>query len=321
MSESSGQGPEMDALRAEVRTAMETRNISTPQAAKQIGLGYSTLQAFMAAKYSGDNWKIAELLRKWLHSLAAAAERRTIVPSATPFVATPTALAFLDVLEHAQFVPDLVIITGGAGVGKTTAAEEHQRRQPNVWLMTAKPSVSSTSAVLDAICEALTVTETVASRRNRALIRRLTGTQGLLIVDEAQHLTTQALDELRSIHDEAKIGLALMGNHEVYARLEGGSRKPQFAQLYSRVGMRIARPRPLAGDVEALLEAAQIEGVDERKLLRTIAAKPGALRGMAKTLRVAGILAASDGDAVTRQHLVDAWARISDTPHPGEQAA
>ena len=41
---------------------------------------------------------------------------------------------------------------------------------------------------------------------------RVRGTHGLLIVDEAQHLDTRALEVLRGLHDQAGIGLALMGN-------------------------------------------------------------------------------------------------------------
>lgn len=67
-------------------------------------------------------------------------------------------------------------------------------------------------------------------KRSRATSSRLKGTQGLLIVDEAQHLSAGAIDQLRAVHDRAEVGLALLGNEEVWSRIDGGGRKAQ-AQL------------------------------------------------------------------------------------------
>jgi len=320
MSESSGIGPEMDALRDEMRVALDTYSVTVPDAAKRMGVGYSTLSAWMGGKYSGDNGKIAAEVRKWLAAQAAAADRRAAMPALPTFIVTPTASAFLDGLEHAQAVPDLVTISGGPGVGKTLACQEYARTHQNVWIVTGRPSVSSTHAILETICYALGLREATVSRRNAAVVRRVMGTQGLLIVDEANHLTTPALDELRSIHDEARIGLALVGNEEIYGRLEGGGRRAEFAQLFSRVGMRMRRARPLAADVNALLDAAGVSGDAERRLMRAIAAKPGALRGAAKTLRIAQMLANADGVALNVAHIGTAWARLSDSAPVAEAA-
>ena len=314
MSESSGIGPEMDALRDELLRALEERGAAVADAARQMTrVGYSTLQAWLKSSYKGDNGRIATEVRRWLSMLAVAAERRAVAPSRTQFVETPTALAFIAVLRHAQVMPDVVTITGGPGVGKTLAAEEYARQHPNVWIFTARPTVATPSAVLDRLCHVTGVREPTVSRRNWAIVSRVTGTRGLLIIDEANHLTTAALDELRSIHDEATIGLALMGNEQVYARLDGGGRQAEFAQLFSRVGLRLRRPKPLPGDVAALLDAAGIAGEPERKLLRTIAAKPGALRGATKCLTIAEMLAAEDGVPVAASHIGAAWARLTDS--------
>ena len=87
---------------------------------------------------------------------------------------------------------------------------------------------------------------------------------------------TTAIDQLRSMHDAAGVGLALVGSPLVRERLGGAN--PHLAQLFSRVGMRLRREKPLTGDVAALLAAWGIEGEAERKLVGWIARKPGALR-------------------------------------------
>ena len=78
----------------------------------------------------------------------------------------------------------------------------------------------------------------------RMIVQRLQGTKGLLIIDEAQHLSLLALESLRSIHDATACGLVLMGNESVYANLSG-RRSAEFAHLFSRVGMVLKLENPL----------------------------------------------------------------------------
>lgn len=312
------EGPvDHEAIRAAVR---ETGMVAT-DAAKQSGVAYSTLSAFMNGKYAGDNDKVARALTTWLESRSAGARTRALMPSKPKFVKTPTADAILAAMEHAQYIQDLVVISGGAGVGKTTACEHYQRNNPNVWLATAEPSLSSTHAMLEYLCEVIGIAEKAPNRRSRSIVLRVKGSGGLLIVDEAQHLKSEALDQLRTLHDKGEIGVALVGNEQVYARLEGGSRRPEFAQLFSRVGMRVSRARPLAKDIEVILDAAGVTGNEERRLLRAVAKKPGALRGLQKCLRVAHMIANGAGaESVDAGHIQAAWSKLADTaPLEGEQ--
>jgi DNA transposition AAA+ family ATPase len=122
--------------------------------------------------------------------------------------------------------------------------------------------------------------------------------------------------------DQAGIGIALLGNETVYARLEGGTRAAQYAQLFSRVGMRLARPRALKGDIEKLLDAWEIGGREERALLLAIAKKPGALRNLTKVVRMAHMLAGAEGaERVAEAHLRMAWERLSSGASLGGEGA
>lgn len=321
MGETTGHAtPQFDELRQRFREVTAAREMSISEAARRAGVAPSTLAAWAAGKYAGDNGRVAKDVEVWLRSLDDERIARLGAPSLPTFVDTPSAQAFTAVLSHAQYVPDLVVITGGAGVGKTTAARRYRAEKPNVWMMTGEPSMASSHAMLEYMCDVLGVDEPSPSRRSRAIVRKIISTQGLVIVDEAQHLTTPALEQLRAIHDKAAIGFALLGNAEVYSRLDGGGRKAQFAQLFSRVGMRLARARPLAKDVETLLDAAGVTGAAERKMLRGVAASPGALRSMSKVLRVANMLAADEGGTLDQRHLAEAWARLSDNAQIAEVA-
>ena len=310
---------EHDKLRAAVRTDGRPMTVIS----QEIGLAYGTFSVWMGGKDAGDNERIAQAVAKWLATRGARAAAREVLPRAPSYIATPSAKAFTTTLEYAQYAPDLVIISGGAGVGKTTAADEYRRGHPNVWLFTARPSFSTMQPMLEQLLVTLDTTERAASRRSGAIIRRMIGSQGLLIVDEAQHLQVGALDELRSIQDASGVGLALVGNETVYSRLEGQGRTPQYAQLFSRIGMRTQRATPLVADVDALIDAWGITNPGQRRTLRAIGRKPGALRGMTKVLRVAHMLSAGDAaepGVLTEDHIKAAWSRLSDTAVEGAAA-
>ena len=56
-------------------------------------------------------------------------------------------------------------------------------------------------------------------------------------MDEAQHLTVRAIEHLRSISDEAGVGVCFVGNEQIYTKLLG-SHKADFAQLFSRIAIK-----------------------------------------------------------------------------------
>jgi hypothetical protein len=208
---------------------------------------------------------------------------------------------------------DLVVIYGGAGLGKTRSVRQYAATRPNVWIATMSPATSTPSACLDEICEALGMREGPggsAARMQRALIRRLRDTKGLLVLDESQHLAVAALETVRAIHDAAEIGLALVGNERVYSRLSSSGQAALFAQLYSRVGKRLHLTIPRREDVEAVLAGWGIAEREAVSYLWSIARTPGALRGVVKALRLATMIARGAGEPLELPHIKRAWREL-----------
>lgn len=311
-------------IREMVRAVIVTEELRATEIARESGVPYGTLSTWLTAKYLGRSDYIAARMLRWLETREVRKQITAQAPEAPRFVMTPTAGAVYSLLQHAQHMPDIATFVGAPGIGKTSAACHYTANNPNVWKITADPTLTKTRAVLKDICR---VTKVFAgglpSEIQRRICDKVRSTGGLLIIDEAQHLLPETLDLIRSIHDQADIGVALLGNASIESRLEGDGRKDRFAQLTSRVGMRERRSRVRKGDVDALLQAWKITGAEERGLLGAIALRPGALRLMSKVLKLAHMLAAPEDVPVNVGHIRTAFSRVSTESLPsfGEEAA
>lgn len=301
-----------DALRAEVRRVQELRGCTMTEIAREAGISYGTFSQWVGGIYKGRVGTYDDQVERWLHNLDRAKRASSVLPAAPAFIMTPAAAAFFAAFEHAQHAPDLAVVSGAAGVGKTSAIMAYRAQAANVWVITGEPCISTPRMVLDEVADMLGSSGGRSTHRiSRAIVERMRGTRGLLIVDEAQHLNTPTLDQLRTIHDLAGVGVVLAGNERISNRIEGGARTPEFAQLFSRVGMRVPRPKAVKGDIEALLDAWNIEGPAERRLLATIARKPGALRSMTKVLRIAVMQARAANEPISARFIEMGWEHLT----------
>jgi DNA transposition AAA+ family ATPase len=269
-----------------------------PKIAPETGVPYGTLHAWASGKYQGDNTGIALRVAAWMVKIEAEAHVRSKVRANPGFLRTRTASEIFDILEYAQMAPDMATYSGAPGVGKTTALNAYKAAGSQVWLVTAEPAIKTIGALLDMVAEALGADFGHGSATmSRNIRRRLTGTHGLLIVDEVHHLSLVLRDQLRcTVIDAAGIGMALVGNADLDNQLARERATGQHAQLISRIGLRGTRPRPFRSDVELMLDGWGILGIEAREIALGIAMQPGALREMNKTLRSAFSLSDLRGD-------------------------
>ncbi|EJH1212864.1 AAA family ATPase [Escherichia coli] len=295
-------------IRAELRTLVESEKTTYAQIARESGVAAGTLSAFVNNKYNGDNDRVAQTLERWLENYHRAAE----LPEPPRFVETRTARQIWTSMRFASLTESISVICGNPGVGKTEAAREFRRTNNNVWMITITPSCASVLECLTELAYELGMND--APRRkgplSRALRRRLEGTQGLVIIDEADHLGAEVLEELRLLQESARIGLVLMGNHRVYSNMTGGNRTVEFARLFSRIAKRTAINKTKIDDVKAIADAWQITGENERELLQQIAQKPGALRILNHSLRLAAMTAHGKGERVNEDYLRQAFREL-----------
>lgn len=290
-----------------VRTRIQERGMSEKLAAKEIGLSPAALNQIFSGKYGADPKTQLEKMERWLDAQAEA-QAAPQLPAAPDFVETATANKIIATLGYAQMWGDIAVIYGGAGVGKTTASKQYQERYPNVWVATMSPSSSSVASSLAKIAKAVGIKGVPhsATKLHDEITRKINGTGGLIVVDEAQHLSVTALDELRSLHDETGIGIALVGNESVYTRMTGGNRTaPYLDRLFSRIGKKIKLTRPTKGDVDRIASAFGVADSAALNQLAQIGSKAGALRAVVKTVRLATMMAA--GLTPDAKHIQKAW--------------
>jgi hypothetical protein len=299
-------------VRTRIKALLDSDTVTQAEIAKKAGISSGAVSRWVAGKYEGDNAAVEKSLQIYLVSR----ERQSdfLLPEFPTYVPTRISERILTALTYGHMAADLVLVYGKPGVGKTVALNHYAGKRNNVWVVRASPSTANAGGILEEIALALGLKGSDisgrAARMQRRIVFQVLGTQGLLIIDEAQHLKLAALETLRAIHDQANIGLVLCGNEDVYSRLNGGARTAVFAQLFSRIGKRVSLTKAYDADVEALAAACKIAEPAALKLLKDIAQTPGAYRGVTKTLKLAIMLARGQTATLTVEHLKLAWREL-----------
>lgn len=293
----------------------KTTGHSWSDLARRTSIAAGTLSQFGPGSYKGDNAEIARKVYQFRQLLASQAEISVDAPDIPSFFMTPSARRFQAMMVYAQR-GRIALIAAGPGTSKTTTGRHYQASVANVWMITLSPSTAGVNNMQIEVLAAMGEQDAVGTpqKLSRRIKDRVRNSGGLLIFDEAQHASEKSIEEIRSWHDATGIGICLMGNVGVLERMEGGSRKSAYAQIFSRVGMRHIQNLPLTADAIMLGESWGITEQKEIDFITKIAGKPGGLRSCTMVLELATMLAASENNSRNLAHMQDAWAQLSTRP-------
>lgn len=300
-------------VRGRLRALIQSdKSLTQARLAKESGLSTTTVSQWLAGIYAGDNAAVEDKLARWMRADADHRAKAATLPIAPEYVPTPTAEKVVAALRYAQLAGDIAVVYGAAGLGKTEGIKQYARLAPNVWHATMTPASASVVTALEEIADAVGAGDVSggAAKLHRAIVKRIRATNGLLVIDEAQHLSVAALDQIRSLHDATGIGIALVGNEQVYARMTGGNRAAYLDRLYSRIGKRVRLVKSTQADINLLLEAWNVDDPKCRAQLVEIASKPGGLRGLTKVLRLAAMYAVGAKRALCCDDVRAAWREL-----------
>lgn len=288
-------------------------DLTKTEVANRVGMPVTTFSLWYDGKYTGLIGRMTRLVIRWLESVEEGARFASPVPE-PGFVKTPTACEVIDRLVIAQTLPTIAVIVLGPGMGKTFAAQHFAKSHPHVTLVTMRPTVTTTRELLSHLADKLEVRARSYVRLDDMIGEKLkrNGRQTLLIIDEAQHLHDEAVNQLRYFKDQFGCGIALLGNNDLYGRFPATSSRAMDAQIRRRIFIWLRRLKPLSGDIDAYVRAWSIDDKEVTALARAIGQRPGALGSIAETLKLAHIMAAGDGRHINADYLQQAWENRGD---------
>ena len=279
--------------------------------AQKIGMSEGTFSQYFSGKYDNGRYDkhndTVEAYLKVQADILAQASKRPVAPS---YMETRASKVFEDTLSAAHVMGKLVMITGASGIGKTTTCEHYRSTRSNVVMATMNEETRSVHAMLKEIAAEMKISpygkEGVTRLVGQALSRRGDGT--LLIVDEAQHLTDQSINQLRHFVDRYECGVAIVGNTATHTRFSTNEMKgDREAQVRRRFFMRRTALTPDRQDLVRYIEAWGIYGKEEQQLLVGIAMKGGAFGQIAETVSLAQIYQTGEDAPIDVATLRYAW--------------
>lgn len=286
-----------EALMERVVAYMEQSAIPQAKLAKRIGRSNTAMSQYLGRKYPGNVEEIENLLREFLRQEEEAGESRAQLESYKLDESyKPTTLSedMYQCIRYAQINRELVILHGDAGAGKTKTACKYVRDNPQSTIyISLTPSMAGAAGVAEMLCEKMGLPIMSNPKMWKAIRAKLRGTNKVILVDEAQLLKKNALEELRILPDSDEIedipgnGVVLIGNSEIYQRVEKEEIK---SQMYTRIGFH--RPYSTAkltnDDIRMLFPMfADEEKKEELKLIATICRSKNSIRTAKKVVKIA----------------------------------
>ncbi|MFZ1681762.1 MAG: AAA family ATPase [Rhizobiaceae bacterium] len=281
---------------------------------KKAEISAPTFTQWYNGRYKGDFDAVTERVLSFLAKREALRHEAVKAPSDPGFVDIPTAKAVFSVFTAAMSLGSMALVTLAAGMGKTMAAREFQRRYPRVAIATMRPTIRTPERAIREVANAWGID----ASGYQEMIRQLKGRFGkdkdhsLLIVDEAQFLSDEAVNEIRMLRDNHNTGVVLVGNEEIYGRYTSGDGLAIQAQIRRRISWRLKRMENSPDDIAMILDAWGIQDATMRELAARIARKPGRIGTMVETLKLAHVMAAGHGREIEADDLRAAWLNRSD---------
>ena len=223
-------------FREEFSQFMKQTGKSQKQVSKETGLSTSVISQFLDGKYTGDNGKVQDILNKFL---SISKDRLNSVSGTTYYPDLYNTKEVLYACWYAHKYNDIALVAGDAGAGKTTALEHYRDSNVGVTMVTVNTCTTSATSVLKLIADKIgRATDGRRSAVMQELISQLSGSNRLIIIDEADRLSLQALQAIRDLNDQAHVGIILSGNDKIYKQMLTGQKGREFDQIRTRIIVR-----------------------------------------------------------------------------------
>ena len=232
-----------------LRDFLERKDISINKVAKQIGYSAAVISTYLQGKYTGDieklEWAVASFLMRQ-------EEIEAMPKELIPFCPITNADIVFQIARTCHLEQEIGVLVGEAGTGKTKAAKEYSKQNPDVIFIEADLSFT-TKVFFRELHKKLGMDGNGGIYDLFAdCVEKLKDSNRLIIIDEAENLPYRALDMVRRLYDKANIGILLIGLPRLIANLRG--KRGEFKQLYSRVGIVMALDEFSESDTKLIVQ-------------------------------------------------------------------
>lgn len=219
-----------EGLRARLQQYREDgreRPLTMAEIAQEMGVSSTVVNKYLAGKPEGDVGRLERLIED---VLKAAGKRQN---SDVPFFRTNVTDRISATFELIRKTNDVGLISGPAGVGKSMTIAEYTRTNPTTLAISVPRWQRNDLGVCGLIFDECDTTSwDRRSPRSHYLVERLERSNRLLIIDNAQRMTTAAREWIFDFHDKAGCPIAMVGNPEVLVAIRRND------QHFSRIGIR-----------------------------------------------------------------------------------
>jgi len=217
-------------LRDEFKSFLEVNGLKQAQVARSLGVSAAMLSAWVNNSYKGDvvslENKVKDFMRNYSIKSDVSKEEDQVV------MLSNMAKAHF-VMDEAVIMNEMAVIYGKAGSGKSTAVKEWVKKHPEAILIEVVPGMSVVRflklVALKLGIDGVSKTDELVLECAKEFKRR----DSVLVVDEAEHLTVNALEAIRRIYDFSRVPIVLVGTHGLIRNLKGS--RGELLQLYSRI--------------------------------------------------------------------------------------
>ena len=215
-------------LRKEFKTFLEVNDLKQAHVARSLGLSPAVISTWLKGEYRGDNETLEKKISQFMANFNI---KRVEVQE--EIVKTRDLVSAHFVMDEAVVGREMAVLYGNPGTGKSVAVKEWVKEHPEAILIEVIPGMRVKS-LLQEIARKLGIdanakAEELVVQISKEFKRR----DGVLVIDEAEHLSVTALENVRRIWDFSRVPIILVGTYGLIKNLKGN--RGELLQLYSRI--------------------------------------------------------------------------------------
>ncbi len=247
----------------DIKKFMQENGLTQAQIARSLGKSAGQISQYFGGYYKGDVENLEKDLKNFMNSY----KNRDKGKDSERIVSLRNMKGVNFLIDEVIISKTMGVILGDAGVGKTVAIKSYMTKNPAHIFVEAVPGMQFKS-VLEKIAQKAKVN--TSGKRPEELIYSIASafknTELVLIIDEAENLTTKTLEGIRRIWDFSRVPIVLVGTYSLSANLNG--RNGELRQLSSRISKKFEFEPLSEDDWRALFGewADEIKNIDKDKM-------------------------------------------------------